>query len=192
MLTAISSQLTAKTMNKPGPIVITTLSLIIALFSCNTHHHPDKKIFHYNEQTGIASLDPAFAKNQSVMWAIHQLYNTLVEVDSQLHMKPSLATSWKLSDDKKTYTFFLRNDVFFHDDACFPNGRGRKLIAGDIVYSFNRIIKKETASPGAWIFNGKINTGNAFTAINDTTFQLHLIRPYKPILGILSMQYCYI
>src|SRR5205823_7051356 len=76
------------------------------------------------------------------------------------------------------------------DDACFPNGRGRKLIAGDIVYSFNRIIKKETASPGAWIFNGKIDTGNAFTAINDTTFQLHLIRPYQPILGILSMQYC--
>ena len=31
--------------------------------------------------TGIASLDPAFAKNQSIMWAVHQLYNTLVEVD---------------------------------------------------------------------------------------------------------------
>ena len=39
-------------------------------------------IFHYNESTGIASLDPAFAKNQSIMWAIHQLYNTLVEIDS--------------------------------------------------------------------------------------------------------------
>ena len=167
--------------------------LLVSLFfvsACYNSKHSKNKIFHYNEQTGIASLDPAFAKNQSIMWAVHQLYNTLVEVDSQLHIVPSLARSWKISDDKKTYTFNLRNNVFFHDDPCFPAGKGRKMTAADIVYSFQRILDTKTASPGAWIFNGKIDSSKGFVALNDTTFQLTLSRPYQPILGILSMQYC--
>jgi peptide/nickel transport system substrate-binding protein len=162
----------------------------LCLYSCSGKHQSNKNIFHYNEQTGIASLDPAFAKNQSIMWAVHQLYNTLVEIDSALHIVPSVAKSWEISDDRLTYTFHLRNDVFFHDDAAFDNSKGRILTAADVVYSFNRIIDPKTASPGAWIFNRKIDSVNGFTAIDDTTFQLKLIRPYNPILGILSMQYC--
>jgi peptide/nickel transport system substrate-binding protein len=150
------------------------------------HHH----IFRYNEQTGIASLDPAFAKNQSIMWAVHQLYNTLVEVDSNLNIVPSLAKSWEFSEGRKKIVFHLRNDVFFHDDAAFPGSRGRKLIAADIVYSFKRIQDKNIASPGAWIFNNKVDTVDAFTALDDSTFQLKLLKPYNPALGILSMQYC--
>jgi peptide/nickel transport system substrate-binding protein len=49
---------------------------------------------------------------------------------------------------------------------------------------------KTVASPGSWIFNGKVDSVAAFKAINDTTFQVKLLRPYNPILGILSMQYC--
>jgi peptide/nickel transport system substrate-binding protein len=124
------------------------------------------------------------------MWAIHQLYNTLVEVDSNLNIIPSLASRWDISEDKKTYTFHLRNDVVFHDDACFVNGKGRRMIAKDVEYSFKRIVDKETASPGAWIFNKKIDSIDGFKAIDDSTFQLKLVRPYHPILGILSMQYC--
>jgi ABC-type transport system substrate-binding protein len=160
------------------------------LGSCYGKQNGNSHFFRYNEQTGIASLDPAFAKNQSVMWAVHQLYNTLVEVDTALHMVPSLAKSWDISGDRLVYTFHLRNDIFFHDDAAFDQGKGRKMTATDVVYSFNRIIDRQTASPGAWIFNRKIDSLNGFTAIDDTTFQLKLIRPYIPILGILSMQYC--
>jgi len=163
---------------------------ILFFVSCATHVHPDKKIFHYNESSGIASLDPAFAKSQSVMWAVHQLYSTLIEVDSRMQLSPSLAKSWEVSADNLTFTFHLRTDVFFHDDAAFPNGTGRKLTAQDVVYSFERIIDKNTASPGAWIFNDRVDSANAFTAINDSTFQLKLVRPFQPILGILSMQYC--
>src|ERR1700712_2275080 len=86
------------------------LSSIFILHACSPHQHPDKKIFHYNEQTGIASLDPAFAKNQSIMWAIHQLYNTLIEVDEKMNLKPSLAKNWQFSADNKTITFHLRSD----------------------------------------------------------------------------------
>lgn len=164
--------------------------LLLLMVSCYNSEKGQANIFHYNEQTGIASIDPAFAKNQSIMWAVHQLYNTLVEVDSQLNIVPSLARRWQISEDKTTYTFFLRNDVSFHDDACFPGGKGRKMTAHDVVYSFNRITDKKTASPGNWIFNKKVDSINGFTAIDDTTFQVKLLRPYNPILGILSMQYC--
>ena len=165
------------------------LLFVIFLFACKNHSHADKKIFRYNEITGIASLDPAFARNQSIMWAIHQLYNTLVEVDSNMQMKPSLAKSWDFSADNKTIIFHLRDDVYFQDDDCFPNKKGRKLIAKDVVYSFTRLVDKNTASPGAWLFNNKVDSVAGFTAINDTTFQLKLQNPFQPILGILSVQY---
>ncbi len=167
-----------------------TITFVFFLSACYNSEKKDQNIFHYNEQTGIASIDPAFAKNQSIMWAIHQLYNTLVEIDSALHIVPSLAKRWEISPDKKVYTFYLRNDVSFHNDECFPNNRGRLMTAKDVEYSFKRIINKETASPGSWIFNTKVDSVDGFKAIDDTTFQLKLVKPYNPILGILSMQYC--
>ena len=166
------------------------LFLWFLFVGCNNQHQSNKKIFRYNEVSGIASLDPAFAKNQSIMWGIHQLYNTLIEVDSNMQLKPSLAKSWVFSADNKTIVFHLRNDLFFHDDACFANTKGRVLVANDVVYSFSRIIDKNTASPGAWIFNNRVDSISPFIAIDDTTFQLKLQNPFQPILGILSMQYC--
>jgi peptide/nickel transport system substrate-binding protein len=164
----------------------------MAFFFSSCYHVEKEKgrYFHYNDYSGIASLDPAFAKNQSITWAVHQLYSTLVEVDSQLHVIPSVAKSWKISDDGTVYTFYLRDDVFFHDDVCFQNKKGRRLIAEDVVFSFKRLSDKNIASPGGWIFNGKVDSINGFTAIDDTTFQVKLMKPYHPILGILSMQYC--
>ena len=64
------------------------------------------------------------------------------------------------------------------------------MTAADVVYSLQRIRDKSTASSGAWIFNNRVDTIEGFKAIDDTTFQLKLLRPFQPILGILSMQYC--
>lgn len=158
--------------------------------SCKSHKETGLQIFRYNEPAGIATLDPAYAKNQALMWPAHQLFNTLVEVDQQLQIKSSVARYWEYSDDKRVITFHLRTDVCFHDDPCFKNSQGRRLVAADVVYSLGRIIDKETASPGAWIFNRKVDSIAPFTAINDSVFVLKLQRPYQPILGILSMQYC--
>lgn len=169
------------------------LSIIIfsILFSsCSTHKHPDKAIFHYNESSGLASLDPAFAKNKQVMWAVHQIYNTLVEIDSNMQIAPSLAKNWTISADNLTFTFYLKDSIYFTDDACFANGEGRRLTAHDVEYSFKRITDKNTASPGAWIFNNRVDSANGFKALNDSVFQLRLVHPFQSILGILSMQYC--
>lgn len=160
------------------------------LTACKNKAKNSLHIFHYNETTGIATMDPAFAKNQSIMWAVHQVYNTLIETDDNLNMVPSLAKSWEVAADRKVYIFHLRNDVFFHDNDAFPGGKGRKLTAYDVEYSFKRLIDKNTASSGAWIFNGRVDSADGFRALNDTLFRLTLARPFNPILGLLSMQYC--
>ena len=64
------------------------------------------------------------------------------------------------------------------------------MTAHDIEYSFKRIMNPATASSGAWIFNNRIDSANGFKALDDSTFQLTLIRPFTPVLGLLSMQYC--
>ncbi len=177
---------------KPYQLSVSTFLLISFLFfsSCKNHSHPGKKIFRYNETSGIASLDPAFAKNQSIMWAVHQLYNTLIEVDENMQLKPSIAQRWEFAAGNRTIIFHLRSNVFFQDDAAFKNGKGRKLDAEDVVYSFERIINKNTASPGAWIFNNRVDSINPFTALDDSTFQLNLLQPFQPMLDILSTPYC--
>lgn len=168
--------------------VLLAFSVIVG--GCSGRQQEDASVFRYNENSGIATLDPAMAKNQSVMWAVHQLFNTLVETDQDLRISASLAYRWDVSDDRRVYTFHLRPDVYFHDDPCFPNGKGRKLTAADVEYSFRRITDPVTASSGAWIFNNRIAPDSGFRAVNDSTFRLTLLRPFAPILGLLSMQYC--
>jgi peptide/nickel transport system substrate-binding protein len=172
------------------PVFFFSCSIMLLLAACSGRQDSKEQVFHYNEATGIATLDPAFAKNQSIIWAVHQLYNTLVETDNELHIVPSLAYRWDVSEDRKVYTFHLRQDVFFHDNAVFPGGKGRKMTAADVVYSFQRIIDPTTASSGAWIFNDRIDPRNGFKALDDSTFQLTLLRPFTPVLGLLSMKYC--
>jgi oligopeptide transport system substrate-binding protein len=170
-------------------LLIAALGLTV-LLSCHQKNNNGKQVFRYNETTGIATLDPAFAKNQSIIWAVHQLYNTLVETDSNLNIVPSLAYRWDVSPDRLTYVFHLRNDVFFHDNEVFPGGKGRKMTAHDVAYSYARITDPATASSGAWIFNNRVDSAAPFRALDDSTFRLKLLRPFNPILGLLSMQYC--
>lgn len=171
-------------------VYILLVACVFLTVSCWKTEKNEKNIFRYNEVSGISSLDPAFAKSQSVIWITHQLYNTLVETDEQLHIIPSLAKSWEVSADRLSIVFHLRTDVNFHDDEVFPNGKGRKMIAADVVYSFRRLMDKNTASPGAWIFNYRVDAATGFVAVNDSTFQLHLIKPFVQILGVLSNVYC--
>jgi ABC-type transport system substrate-binding protein len=170
--------------------IATVAGWLCFLASCYSKKKTEENIFHYNEFSGIASLDPAFAKSQSTMWAAHQLFSTLVEIDDSLHIIPSLAKNWEISPERTRIIFHLRNDVYFHDDDCFANGKGRRLTATDVVFSLSRILDSKVASPGSWIFNNKVDPVQPFAAIDDTTFQLQLLRPYHPILGIISMQYC--
>jgi len=157
--------------------------------SCQQNSQSNQKIFRINQATGIESLDPAFAKSLWMMWHANQLFNRLVENDADLKIKPSLAKSWEISEDRLHYTFHLRTDVFFQENDAFANGIGRKMTAQDVVYSFDRIIDEATNSPGAWIFNDKVDSIKPFEALDDSTFQINLLAPYNPMLNVLSMMY---
>ncbi|MFT3844704.1 MAG: ABC transporter substrate-binding protein [Lacibacter sp.] len=173
------------------PAFFILLTFYFLLFtSCGTKNRNEQNFFRYNEVSGISSLDPAFAKSQSVIWMVHQLYSTLVETDDQLHIVPSLAKSWEVSDDRLSIVFHLRNDVFFQDNEAFKDGKGRKLVAADVVYSFQRLMDKNTASPGAWIFNNRVDAQKGFIAVDDSTFKIQLLKPFVQILGVLSNVYC--
>jgi peptide/nickel transport system substrate-binding protein len=153
-----------------------------------------RTVFRYNEAAGITSLDPAFAKDQANIWACNQIFNSLVQLDSHLNIIPCLAKSWTVSGEGKIYRFVLRENVFFHqtDFFQFPTGK-RKMTASDVVYSFNRIVDKNVASPGAWIFN-MVQTDkdgkHCFFAVNDTVVEIVLKENFPPFLGLLCMQYC--
>lgn len=171
--------------------------LLVSAFvfqSCKkAEQHADKMIFRYNESSGITTLDPAFASGQAVIWPCNLLYNGLVDLDDSLRVVPAIAHSWEISEDGRIYTFHLRKDVFFHNTDYFHFDGRRRVVAKDFVYSFTRIVDTKVASPGAWIFQNveRDAAGNpAFIAIDDTTFQIRLVRRYPPFLGILSMKYC--
>jgi len=167
--------------------------IILAILwgGCTTRKTNLKNIFRLNFSGGtLESLDPAFAKDLYIIWATHMIYNTLVETDDQLHIVPSLAHSWDISADKTLYTFHLRTDVYFQDNAAFPDGKGRKMTASDVQYSFERLTDPGTAATGAWIFHDHVCDTAPFRVVNDSTFQIRLSRPFPPILGMLSMAYC--
>jgi oligopeptide transport system substrate-binding protein len=161
------------------------------LLSCtNNATHQDKKIFNINLDQNLTSLDPAFARNQNAIWMINQIYNGLVQVDSTLKTVPCISKTWQMSEDGLTYTFNLRNDVYFQDDPIFKNGKGRKVSASDFAYSFNRLIDPKVASSGGWIFSDKVKDQSNFVALNDSTFQIKLTRPFPPFMSLLTSQYC--
>ncbi|MEI8049713.1 MAG: ABC transporter substrate-binding protein, partial [Bacteroidota bacterium] len=170
------------------------LAQLILLSACHSgrFENDGRTVFRYNESAGITSLDPAFARNQANIWVINQMFNGLVQFDDHLKVKPCIAKSWEISPDGLTYTFHLRSDVFFHPDQVFKRGKGRKAVASDFVYTFNRLLDDKLASPGAWVLAlvKKENNKYAFFAQNDSILTIRLQAPFPPFLGLLSMQYC--
>ena len=169
---------------------IRTVILALALLSlpaCSRYRHLDKQIFHYNESAGIATLDPAFAKDQSIIWPCRQLYNGLIQLDEELNVQPCIAKRWEISPDGLTYTFTLRDDVYFHKSPlfCTPDST-RRVVASDFRYSFNRIVDPDVASPGAWIFKDVAGLETP----DDTTLIIHIAEPFSPFLSMLGMVYC--
>ncbi|WP_256007107.1 ABC transporter substrate-binding protein [Pedobacter deserti] len=143
-----------------------------------------------NLDQNLTSLDPAFARNQNALWMINQIFNGLVQIDSNLNTVPCIAKTWQVSEDGLTYRFNLRDDVFFHEHPLFAGGKGRKVVAADFAYSFYRLIDPAVGSSGGWIFSDKIAGKNSLVAVNDSTFQITLSKPFPAFLKLLTTQYC--
>ncbi len=113
------------------------IHIALLLISCSTDSaHKPYKVFHYNEDVGITSLDPAFASDQSNIWAVSQVYEGLIELDSSLLPKPCLAKSYQLLDSGKLLRFEINTQIRFHINQCFGNQYYRYISAKDVEYSY--------------------------------------------------------
>lgn len=174
--------------------LILIVSINIFAFSCseNKTEEKTKTVFNYNEMAGISSLDPAASSNFENIWAVNQLFNGLVQTDDKLNVIPCIAHKFKISGDGLKYTFYLRNDVYFHDNPAFENGKGRKVNAKDFVYSFNRLFDARVSSALTLLNNidrSEKTNYNGFAAIGDTIFEIYLKEPFSAFLNILTMKY---
>ncbi len=171
-------------------------------------------IYTSNELDNIRSLDPVGVNDVISSHVANQIYDLLIDLDTNLQLVPELAYRWEISPDGLLYTFHLRKGVLFHDNACFPGGKGRELTAKDVKYSYDRILDPRTGSLGfdfyknyvegakefeeevnkATIENRKpaINTVTGFTAPDDSTFQIKLKKPFGPFIYYTLLGFAYI
>ncbi|MGZ4090608.1 MAG: ABC transporter substrate-binding protein, partial [Bacteroidia bacterium] len=174
--------------------------LILLIFSClfiSSCHDPEKEkdnrtIFSYNEMAGITSLDPATAISFENIWPVNQLFNGLVQMDDKLNVIPGIAKKFTISEDGLTYTFNLRNDVYFHDNVCFEKGKGRKVTAKDFVFSFDRLFDSKVSSATSLLTNidrSEKTSYKGFEAINDSTLKIYLKEPFSAFLSVLTMKF---
>jgi ABC-type transport system substrate-binding protein len=182
-----------------GLAAVASLTLLAACSGAGPSAADERRVFRYNQPEALTSLDPAFARNQANSWAVAQLYNGLLELDSALQPAPALARRYEISPNGLTYTFWLRRGVRFQASEAFASGKGREVLASDFVYSFRRLFDAGTASPGGWIFRGKVLedskgtiSDTCFVAVNDSTLRIHLKAPFIPFLSLLTMPYTYV
>src|SRR5690554_2144411 len=170
------------------------LVLLSFLLACHSENrYEGKSIFRYNIGENITSLDPAFARSLDNVSTVNQIFNGLVELDSNLQIVPSIAEYWEISKDGKRYTFYLREDVYFHKSEAFGKDSSRRVVAGDFVYSLNRLVDEKLISPGKWVMNAVARNQDGslkIKALNKKTLEIELNEKFPPFLGILSMQYC--
>jgi peptide/nickel transport system substrate-binding protein len=98
--------------------------------------------------------------------------------DSGKTIVPDLAHSWEISKDSRTYTFFLRKDVQFHD--------GAELTAEDVKATFDRIVKPPSgvSIPRSILFTAvsEINARDKYTV----EFKLAEPRPTSFIMSAIA------
>lgn len=104
------------------------------------------------EYNTIPSLDPLFADNAATMRAIQLVFEGLVRLDADGSVIPGMAENWEVSSDSLTYTFQLRNNLYYHDSDIFSTGTGRRITSGDVKFVFERMAQPEIPSKAAHLF----------------------------------------
>jgi peptide/nickel transport system substrate-binding protein len=183
------------------------------LFHSCSKHENNNKIFMYNESQGIENLDPVMSSNYPSIWPLMQCMEGLFTFTENMELSHLLAESHSISADGLTYTFRIQRKVFFHDDKCFPGGKGRELKSSDFKYCFERLCDPRTKTRGAWIFRDRVKGAAEFissfsaddqdkikgvkdisgiTCPDDSTLKIELTKPFAPFLSILTMAYAFV
>ncbi len=139
--------------------------------------------------SGPLTLDPAISSEMSSHIYVMQIYSGLVKFDTNLMPVPDIAERWETSTDGKTYTFYLRKEAKFHD--------GRKVTAGDVKYSWERVCDPATGSQTASIYlndivgaldklAGKAASISGISVIDDYTLRVNIDAPKAYFLSKLA------
>jgi len=132
----------------------------------------------YLEGQEVTTIDPAKHTDESGHHAVINMYDPLLYPKvGEGSMEPGahVATSWRVTDGGKTYTFQLRKGIKFHD--------GKELTADDVVFSFQRMIALKKGF--SWLWNG-ILTAEQVRASGPGTVVFTLSQPYAPFLSTLT------
>jgi len=136
-----------------------------------------KQVVNIAYNTGDAqSLDPHRAASTADRSTLDMIFNGLVRypLGNQIGIEPDLAESWKVSDDKKTWTFTLKKGVFFHPFPGSPEGY--ELTSDDVVFSLKRASNADTSS-----YAGEYR-GMEFKAVDPLTVAITLEKPISETL----------
>lgn len=168
-------------------------------------------VYRVNETGELRSLDPVAINDVTSAHIAENIYDQLLYFDENLNLTCELAERWEVSTDGRTYTYYLRRGVYFHDDPCFPGGKGRELTAEDVAYSLTRCCDARTGTLSADYFRGKVvgaeefynatlvalqtNTEpkirgvKGFQVLDRYTFRIELIEPFGPFEYYLAMNF---
>jgi peptide/nickel transport system substrate-binding protein len=165
--------------------------------------------FRYNEEEYFKSIYPLNVTEVTGHRIAEQIYEGLVEFNQQtLAVEPALANSWEVDATGTVYTFHLETNVFFHDDPCFPKGKGRRFTAADVKYCFDRLCYYNPAeNQGFWVFKDVVKGANEYheatkngivpengvegvQVLNDSTVVITLYQPYSVFLSRLGLIFC--
>ncbi|MBZ0171640.1 MAG: hypothetical protein K8E66_04605, partial [Phycisphaerales bacterium] len=154
---------------------------------------------------GPRSLDPVRGSTTYDNMACAQLYETLLQVcyfDPAKFEPLLLAELPTRLEDGRRWRFRLKDGVRFHDDACFPGGVGREVVADDVIYSWKRLADPANGMKNWWLLEDAIvglespPAGQAmdydapvegFTKLSDKEFEIELTRPVYRFLWVLTM-----
>jgi peptide/nickel transport system substrate-binding protein len=122
------------------------------------------------------SLDPTTNAAAVIRLLLQgNLYENLVTVDEEGRFQPVLARSWEISEDGKTYTFYLQEHVVFHDGAICDAEAVRK--------SFMRAKSRERGHIHPEYFEGI----EAIEVLDDLTVRFVLAKPDAAFLALLAL-----
>ena len=152
----------------------------------------------------VETLDPKSIIYNSDWKASFLIYEGLVGYSDSLNkIEPLLAERWEIEDDGHLVRFHLRENVWFHDDPCFPDGKGRRVTADDVVFMLERLADPDQLSYYYGLFSntvtgigefhaGSVNVIEGIKVIDDLTVEFHLEKPFAAFLKLLATPAAYI
>ncbi|SNS50535.1 peptide/nickel transport system substrate-binding protein [Anaerovirgula multivorans] len=147
---------------------------------------PDYKKLIIGRANESISLDPAVTTDQESFKVTVNIYDNLVKYEKNgIGMVPSLAESWKTTEDGLIWVFRLRKNIKFHDGTNFN--------AHAVAFNFNRWMNSEspyhTGHFSYWNYNfgGFPGIVKSATALSDYSLEIVLTKPYAPFLSTLAL-----